>query len=370
VARTPFAPITPEVLRWARDDAGVTVADLAARVGVDAGRVRAWELGEEQPSLAKLRQAAELLGRPVAFFFVAEPPVQGVQRPTDFRRTDGPISRQLVRQIRLAEERRDAYAELERDAVASSPWRMWRQDPPRDADDVRNRLGVAPDQVRRTRNEHEALKTWITAVESQGVLVFQMSRIAVTECRGFAIDDVDSVPVIVLNGADAPQARTFTLMHEFGHLLDHTGAMCVLEEDVGAERRCNRFAEEVLMPSEAVRLSVGNREAWAAVDAVARDFRVSPVVAAIRLNRLGYVSQKIVGEAIRKMRDAAERETDRNGGPAPEVLVRRNLGEPYINAVLDAMSRDAISVMDATHMIGAKIETIDKIERLLVGGGR
>lgn len=88
MARTPFAPITPEVLRWAREDAGVTVADLAARVGVDAGRVRAWEIGEEQPSLAKLRQAAELLGRPVAFFFVAEPPNQGVQRPTDFRRTD------------------------------------------------------------------------------------------------------------------------------------------------------------------------------------------------------------------------------------------------------------------------------------------
>ena len=41
---------------------------------------------------------------------------------------------------------------------------------------------------------NEALLAWVAAVESLGVLVFQMSRVSPDECRGFSIYE-DVLPV-------------------------------------------------------------------------------------------------------------------------------------------------------------------------------
>ena len=65
-------------------------------------------------------------------------------------------------------------------------------------------------------------------------------------------------------------------------------------------------------------------------------------------------------------RQAAER--DRKGGPAPHVLKRRNLGERYVGAVLDALARDAITFTDATYYLEANAATVERMESSLVGG--
>lgn len=93
-------------------------------------------------------------------------------------------------------------------------------------------MGVRQEDIGETADPNGGLRLWIDAVEAQGGLVFQMSGIDVAERRGFAEYD-DESPVIVLNGADAAQARSFTPTHELAHLLDQSGAHCLLDDDRG-----------------------------------------------------------------------------------------------------------------------------------------
>ncbi len=196
-----------------------------------------------------------------------------------------------------------------------------------------------------------------------------MSRISVEECRGFAIYDEDA-PCIVLNGADAAQARSFTLLHELAHLLEHSGALCLLDDDREVEQRCNRFAAEVLMPADRVRDVAGGLRVADRVDAVVRQFRVSLVAAVLRLRALDLADQAAVDATIRRAAMLAKAAANRSatGGPARHVIQRRNLGESYLRTVLDALDRDAITFADATYYLESTAATVDRMERSLVGG--
>ncbi len=46
-------PVTGSVLGWARDEAGLTLVDVAATLGVEPETVRAWEAGNARPTLGK-----------------------------------------------------------------------------------------------------------------------------------------------------------------------------------------------------------------------------------------------------------------------------------------------------------------------------
>ncbi len=370
MTRTPLAPANPAVLRWAREDAGLSREDVGRLAGVEAQRVQAWESGLSQPTLGQLRRVADSLRRTVAFFFSAAPPVDHTPTPPDFRSIAGAMTPGLRRELRFAIERRDAYLELAGEDRAAQRWRAWTDEPARDPETVRRRLDVLTDRIEATRDTLAALKIWVGAVEAQGVLVFQMSRVAVAECRGFSIDH-PVLPVIVLNGADSAAARAFTLMHELGHLLDRTGGLCLLEDRREVEHRCNRFAADVLMPPSDVRRLVGATGDAEAIDRVARAFRVSALAAAIRLNDLRLIARNLVDDVIRQSEEAAARASaaPSRGGPAPEVLKRRNLGEPYVGAVLDALHRDEITVLDATNLLDTKLSVLEKLERAGVGVG-
>ena len=365
MTRTPAAPVTPSVLRWVREDAGFSEAELGARIKVDAQRIKRWEAGAERPRLGQLRQIADALRRPVAFFFTPSPPEQAAERPPDFRANQPGVSKQLRRELRTAVDRRQLYLDL---AERGSSWSTWREHPPHTPDEARQRLDVSPAAIART-DTGGALRLWIEAVEALGVLVFQMSGIAVEECRGFALYD-EVVPCIVLNGSDAAQARSFTLVHELAHLLDHSGALCLLDEDREVEQRCNRFAAELLMPADRVRDVVGGLQPDDRVDAVIRQFRVSLVAAALRLRGLDLADQATVDATIRRAamlaKVAANRRT--TGGPEHHVLKRRNLGERYLRTVLDALDRDAITFADATYYLESTAATVERMERSLVGG--
>ena len=66
---------------------------------------------------------------------------------------------------------------------------------------LRGLLNVSLDVQRSWRSSEKALKAWKVAVERSGVLVFEMSRVPVSEVRGVAMH-YDILPVIILNGAE------------------------------------------------------------------------------------------------------------------------------------------------------------------------
>jgi transcriptional regulator with XRE-family HTH domain len=82
----PVVGIQPRLLKWARETANMTVAEVAAKFSKQPEEIETWEAGDGGPSYyAQLeRLAYELYKRPLAVFFLPSPPEEPKPR-TEFR---------------------------------------------------------------------------------------------------------------------------------------------------------------------------------------------------------------------------------------------------------------------------------------------
>ena len=68
------ANITPEVIKWARESCGYSVEEAASKIERSADEIAAWEEGDLKPTIPQARKASEVYKRPLAVFFLPEPP--------------------------------------------------------------------------------------------------------------------------------------------------------------------------------------------------------------------------------------------------------------------------------------------------------
>jgi Zn-dependent peptidase ImmA (M78 family) len=110
---------------------------------------------------------------------------------------------------------------------------------------------------------------------------------------------------IGVNSSDHPNRQRFTIAHELGHFLLHKGISLHVDKDFRVnlrdgdssagvnpeEMEANRFAAELLMPTRFVVRDVEELRAvnQAALDALARRYKVSPHAMKIRLSNFGFV---------------------------------------------------------------------------------
>ena len=67
--------INPDVLRWARERSGLSVADVARKFSKSLDAISGWEAGETSPTYVQLEKLAyQVYKRPVAIFFFPKPP--------------------------------------------------------------------------------------------------------------------------------------------------------------------------------------------------------------------------------------------------------------------------------------------------------
>lgn len=127
------------------------------------------------------------------------------------------------------------------------------------------------------------------------------------EVSGLLYRESDHV-VIAVNRDHAENRRRFTIAHELGHLQLHEGRPLIVDHVVRArinlrdqrsslatdreEVEANRFAAVLLMPPDFVheqvqRIMKRGLGEHATIEALARNFRVSPQAMEIRLTNLG-----------------------------------------------------------------------------------
>src|SRR5216683_7436575 len=82
------ADVTPRILQWARESLDLTVEEVAAKLRRSPDTIRRWESGKEAPSVTALERMATLYKRPLAVFYLPEPP-EDPPAPQDFRRLPG-----------------------------------------------------------------------------------------------------------------------------------------------------------------------------------------------------------------------------------------------------------------------------------------
>ena len=382
------APINHNLLVWARETAGYSVEDAAAQFGLKPERLDAIEHGNSPPSFAQIKKAADVYKRPLAVFFLPQPP----ERQTavhDFRLQPGvsqrPYAPRLNAEIRQARLRREDALELAREIEQVIPTFQHRtsmaESPEAVAARVRHFLGITLEQQFAVRRSEDALKAWKSAVEAQSVLVFETSRIPQEEMLGVLLP-ADVFPIVILNGGDAHARRTFTLLHELTHLLLRQGGVCDMAPiedgtpDARIETFCNAVAGNVLVPADALLGALPRQgvNTWTMdeLDALARQFSVSKYVVIRRLLTVGRTTKAHYRAISAKLDEAqkyarAKARGESAGGPPPSVMAVRNLGRPFVRLVLDAYAQDRIALATASDYLGVKIKHLRRIESLVFG---
>jgi Zn-dependent peptidase ImmA (M78 family)/transcriptional regulator with XRE-family HTH domain len=388
------APVEPAVLAWGRKSAALSLAEAARKIGVDEARLEAWEAGTDAPTIPQLRKLATAYKRPLAVFFLPEPPEElGFSALRDFRRLRPdqrqPFSPQLAYEIRAAQERRAvALGVFETMGTAPPVFDLTARvsdDPETVARRVRETLGITLAQQTGWRDPAKGFRAWREAIEGAGVLVFVLGgahhQVPLEEVRGFALAD-SPLPVIVVNGQDRPNGRTFTLLHELGHvLLGQTAIANDPEPDArlpAAARRievfCNRLAAAALIPRDALlaepllAAKQGRPAPWSdeEIEALADRYAVSREALLLRLVEVGRADQALYQSkrAEYERQYAAEAEAANEGGFAPyRYQVLSHLGRGFARLILQGYYQNRLSLSAVAGYFGVQAKHVPALEQ-------
>ena len=274
MARSADAIINPELLVWGRETIGYDIVEAADKLGIDAKRLAEWETGISRPTVVQLFQVANTYKRPFAAFYFYAPPTQwdeSLSNIKDWRTLSesggGGLSPELVVELRETVRRRDILLDLAEELNEKiptlqipKPTNLTTASAQNLAILVRSQLGVSVGDQKRFRDVHFGLRIWRNAVEQLGILVSQTginSRVPVEldEMRGVAIWQ-ETLPIILINGRDHPNARIFTLMHELGHLILRQKSIINSSQYNETAKKeevfCNELAGELLVPTNSL----------------------------------------------------------------------------------------------------------------------
>lgn len=384
MARTADANIDPRLLVWGRESMGFSEEEAAKRIRVSPERLAAWERGDERPTVSQLREVAWVYKRPLAVFYLPEPP-SDFQPLRDFRRL--PETRQerwspsLHAAVRRGREQQEVALELF-DLLDEEPPSLPSVREPLDSpeglgEEVRQLLGIEPAEQFEWRTQYEALGAWLHAIEQLGVLVLQAGEVALTEMRGFSI--TEPLPVMVLNGGDAVRGRVFTALHELAHILVNATGVCDLHEAPKVsseadriERQCNQVAAAILMPKteflddSIVRRARGEDWTDAEVSSIADRFSVSREAAVRRLVTFGLTTWAFYETKRRKYQldyERAVEERRRSESRVPHHRLKvRDLGRSYVRLALDAYHQNEITSSELADYLDVNLKHIERME--------
>jgi len=374
------ALVQPTLLVWARQSAGFDLSEAAGKAKVDTEVLRRWEEGEGLPSIPQLRKLGEIYKRPLAVFFLSEPP-QGFDPQREFRRLPGVTPQNESPELRLALRtalfRREAAMELYERLGETIPSFEVSVHPDEDPElvgqRIRELLGITWDEQLNWPSAHAALNSWREAIEGLGILVFQTGGIDIEEMRGTGVPH-GPLPVIVINNADAPHGRIFTLIHEFVHILLAKGGHITsaiegrhYPEDQLLERVSNRFAAATLMPRNDFLAEIIHRREvlTGGNDALRRFANRIKVSAEAILRRL--VSLHQVSESLYRQKRTEWQERswfispESEGGPPIQVKIIAAVGRSFVSLILEGYQRNAISSSEVSDYLGVKLKYLDRI---------
>lgn len=388
------ALVTPALITWARETAGFSIPEAADKLGIDAEKLTAWENPKDEatPSIPQARKIAALFKRPLAVFYLPEAPVK-FQVMRDLRRLPGTGPRQftpaLQLEIRAAIERRELALDLAADLDEQLPQFTLQADITEDPEVVgqriRDALGVTDELQSRWRDQdgRTGFNAWRSRIEQTGTFVFQTTALASEEASGFALF-ADVSPVISVNRKDTPTRRTFSLLHEFAHLMIHVSGVSDLEtdakrppEDQRIEIFCNHVAAAALMPKESLLGQPGvaehgmNSEGWsdAQINELARRFSVSREAILRRLLTFDRTTSAFY--ARKRAQYIAEYQAQRARQKEQPKDIKRNMptetvshfGKPFVRMLLNNYWQDRMTLSAVSGYLGLKVKHIPNLAK-------
>jgi Zn-dependent peptidase ImmA (M78 family) len=352
-------PVKGAVLEWARKFRGLDEVQAAQRLGISVANLDDYEKERRRPSVTLFETFAAKYRLPQATLFLMERPVVPPD-PNDFRTIGGTKRRTGSFEFRVALSNiRTWLFQLEKLAIDDEdfvppylPQIVMSDDPSVAGERERRRVGVTVKE-QLAWGRMEAFGRWRAHLEKCGVLIFQQ-KFPVQDGRGFSLYESENTPSIIVNKEEAfDVAKTFTIWHEYCHLLLRRPGVSDHNFANPTEAFCNRFAAAFLIPTEAVRelLPRWPNEPidWSSSDVArwATRLKVSQRALAIRLEQMDLAprgfSERFAGSGIYKKKQS---------GKGNYVATRLSeIGWAYTERLLAALDRrviDDVQFVEAT----------------------
>lgn len=362
--------VNPRVLRWARERAGLGLAELQGRFP----KLADWEAEAIQPTMKQLEKFAKQTRVPFGFLFLPEPPEMPLPF-ADFRTVENSrrraVSPELLDTIHLM-RRRQAWLREEQVEVGAEPLGFigsasLSDDPAALGREMRRMLGLDESWARQVPNWTAAVGELRKAIEKLGVMAVvngivgnnTQRRLDLDEFRGFALID-PYAPLIFVNGADAKSAQMFTLAHELAHLWlgeageGLSGFKGVQPGGSDVERFCDQAAAEFLVPAAKIR-TAWRRSAEVAdsIQEQARHFKVSPIVIGRRAMDLSLIEPE---EFFNFYHEYTQKEyrAQKSGASGGDFYSNQNtrVGRLFASRVIHAAKEGRIGFKEAYDLCG------------------
>ena len=365
--------IKPELIRWAVDRSGLSLADFPPAV-------EHWISQEKQPTFSTLEAFAKKAMVPFGYLFLDQPPIEKLPMP-DYRtmrdrgiRRPSPNLLDTIRDMELRQAWMREY--LVEEGHTSLPFVKSETVGSSIADTVASiRRWLSLGEVWATEHKtwEESLPFLVRKIEAAGILVFINGVVGNStnralnpdEFRGFVLCD-QIAPLIFVNGKDSKAAQMFTLAHELVHIWIGEDALVNLIElqptSDECEKFCNRVAAEFLVPAAKL------KAAWPKGDlppfqfaSLARRFKVSPVVVARRAKDLKLISTDQFFQFYNSYMDEVRRLSKAKKGGGDFYLTQNaRLGRRFGRAVIAAAEMGRLTYQQAFDLTRLYGSTFDK----------
>jgi len=386
----PVSGIQPSLLKWARESANMTTADVADSLKKPVALVDAWESGSDAPTYSQLETLAyDLYKRPLAMFFLPSPPNEPSPK-AEFRslpeRDLAELNREPVLLLRKARAFQLALEELfDGRSPAQAPlWRDITLTPGRPIPPLASRIRVElglPFESQLLANygsDDEALKKWRHAIEARGIFVFKQT-FKQSDISGFCLRHAE-FPVIMINNSTTKTRQIFSLLHELAHILaDRSGISSFDESKIdrltprerAIEVYCNAVAAEILVPAVDFRaqsaelpanLEAASNDQFAAL---ARRYHVSRAVILRRLLDADRVSQNFY---VTKTHEWDAQKAEKGSGGNYYATQNAYLSERFLGEVLTRYARRQLSREDAADLVGIAPKNLSRLQDQFMQG--
>lgn len=372
--------VQPALLKWARERASMSIAELAQFVGTKnaPAPLEEWETtsGTVTISSKTLEKLAAKTRAPYGMLFLSSPPDEHLPI-RDFRRASlvGQTrpSLELIETIEDYQIRQSWYSEVLQEEGAESIEFIGSASLTDNPDELAKNISISlrigtEERLRLSANDDIAL--WlIKRLDESGITVVRkgysgtatIRTLKKEEFKGFALAD-RFAPFIFVNGTDWPASQVFTIVHECVHLWLGESAIPSGEwfdgADLPVERFCNRVAAQVLMPADEIdQLWVPSLSVKEDLEILSRHFRVSTLALLYRAVDRRLISDTQFESALQtsnhEFRFASKAKSESSGGSFYNN-VGVHLGTRFVREVLTRTLGGKTLYTEAFRLLGTR----------------
>lgn len=357
--------INPQILKWAREEAGFEINEVAEKSGTISDIYSKWEEDGKNIPLGKLKEISEKLKRQVAFFFLPQLPPKS-KKPKDFRnlaQNKSKLSNKVLFAIRETNYFLDTALSIKEEEYWKNNYKWLDEISSFVNDDnkmiewLRNKLEITVEKQMDWHGANDAWREWRESVEDKlGIFVYQFSM-PVNEVQGFGI--ADTIPYgITVNSKYSYQNRIFTLFHEIAHILRKHSSLCLIDRNkrnqTEEELNCNSFTGKFLIPQNYIEEFNSYKE----LKSKANKLKVSSEAYLRRLFEAELISRTDFFNYLSQIKDENAKFKPSKGFATPTVKSHASRGKKFFDLVIDSLKNNRISYSQASSLLNLKINMI------------